>query len=176
MHEQYRVAGKGLFYVFIGQILNLFALIPVLGSILSVVGLVLMLVGLHSAGQCHPGYKTAFTVSIISLVVSVINIFALGLLSIVTAILGLVAFYYICTTTAELLSSKGDSQLAEKGLKLWKMYMTCTIVTVVCLILAFIPILGILAARVAVIAGIVLIVAGILYIIFLYKAQASLQS
>lgn len=176
MHEQYRLAGKGLFLVFVGQILNIFALIPIVGAILSVVGLVLTLVGLHSAGQYHPGYKTAFTVSIVSLVISVINIFAVGLLGIVTAILSLVIVYYICTATAELLSSKGDGMLAEKGLKIWKMYKNCTIVTVVCLILAFVPILGIIAAIVAFIAAIVLIVAGILYIIFLYKAQASLQS
>ena len=174
MSEQYALAGRGLKNVFIGQILCILSFFPFVGPILAIIGLVLNLVGLNTASQAHPGYKTAFTVAIVSIVVSILSIF-LSFLSIVTTILGLVMVYYICTTSAELLGAKGDAYQAAKGLSVWKLYLGCTVVTVVCLLLAFIPIINIFAAIVSVIAAIVLLVAGILYVIFLYKAQESLQ-
>ena len=174
MSEQYTLAGQGLKKVFIGQILCIFALIPIVGAILAVIGYVFHMLGLNTASKTHPGFKTAFTVAIASLVVAILSIF-LPFLSVVTTILGLVECYYICTTSSEMLSSKGDATLAATGLSVWKMYMICIIVVVVCTILAFVPILGILAAIVLVIASIVLIVAGIRNIIFIYKAQESLQ-
>lgn len=175
MYQQYEAAGKGLKKVFIGEVLCLLSFIPVVGAVLSVVGLVLTLVGLHSAGSTHPGFKTAFTVSIISLILGVIAIFA-SFLNIVTTILSLVEVYLVCNAAGELLREKGDAYQADKGVRVWKMYMVCTVVTVVCLLLSLIPVLGIIAAVVALIASIVLVVAGILYLIFLYRAQESLMS
>ena len=153
MSDTYRTAGKGLFFVFLGQILCLFSMIPILGAILSIVGLVLHLVGLNTAKPAHPGFQTAFTIAIVSVVVAVISIF-LAPLSIVNTVLCLVELYYICNATCALLADKGDHFQSEKGQKIWKLYLRCTIITIVCMVLALIPILGIVALVVAVIAAI----------------------
>lgn len=173
--NDYTRASKGLKYIFIGEILAILSLIPLIGGILAIVGLVLQLVGMYTAGEVHRGFKTAFTVTIINLVLSFVSAFV-PFMSILTTILGLVEVYLVCQAAADLLREKGDEFQADKGLRVWKMYLVCTVITVVCMVLALIPLLGLIAAVVAVIASIVLLVAGILYIIFLYRAQESLNS
>ena len=94
----YTTAGRGLKTMFIGEIVCLFSFIPFVGLI----GLIVTLVGLNTASKAHPGYKTAFTIAIVNIVVSLLCVF-LGPLSILVSILSVVMVYMICTTSAELL-------------------------------------------------------------------------
>ncbi len=175
MYDTYRTAGRGLHLIFLGQIFCLFSFIPLLGAFLSIAGLILHILGLNTAKSAHPSLQNAFMVAIINVVVAVVSIFVAPL-GIVITILSLVEFYYICNGACALLADKGDHYQADNGRRVWKLYMGCMVVTIICTALAFIPILGLLALVVAVIAAIVLLVAGILFIIFLYKAHQSLMS
>ena len=104
----YTTAGRGLKTMFIGEIVCLFSFIPFVGLI----GLIVTLVGLNTASKAHPGYKTAFTIAIVNIVVSLLCVF-LGPLSILVSILSVVMVYMICTTSAELLCEKGADGLED---------------------------------------------------------------
>ena len=95
------IAGSGLEKMFYGQILSILVIIPLVGWIAAIVGIVLFLVGLHEAAGADEGYRTAFYVEIGILVLSVLAVF-IGVLNIVTSILSLVVIYLVCTTTAGL--------------------------------------------------------------------------
>ncbi len=174
-------AGKGLKTVFIGEILCLLGFIPVLGTIAALVGLILTLVGLNTAGRGDSGYQTAFKIAIINLVVGfgggILSMFASGvgqLVNVVSSILGFLLVYFICTTTSCLLESR-DGALAARGVTVWKLYAGCTVVLVVCSLVVLIPVLNVIAAAAAVVTAVVQIVAMVLYLIFLYKASDALQ-
>lgn len=57
--RDYMLAGKGLNRMFIGEILCILALIPLIGVILALAGFIVMLVGLYTAGKADDGYRTA---------------------------------------------------------------------------------------------------------------------
>ena len=164
------IAGSGLEKMFYGQILSILVIIPLVGWIAAIVGIVLFLVGLHEAAGADEGYRTAFYVEIGILVLSV-----LAVLNIVTSILSLVVIYLVCTTTAGLLEVKGDLGTAARGRFAWKFYGGCTALVVVCSILSLIPLVNILAMVVIVPASIASVVGGILLLIFLYRACKSLR-
>ena len=54
------IAGSGLEKMFYGQILSILVIIPLVGWIAAIVGIVLFLVGLHEAAGAYEGYRTAF--------------------------------------------------------------------------------------------------------------------
>ena len=162
------IAGSGLEKMFYGQILSILVIIPLVGWIAAIVGIVLFLVGLHEAAGADEGYRTAFYVEIGILVLSVLAVF-IGVLNIVTSILSLVVIYLVCTTTA------GDLGTAARGRFAWKFYGGCTALVVVCSILSLIPLVNILAMVVIVPASIASVVGGILLLIFLYRSCKSLR-
>lgn len=168
------IAGSRLEKMFYGQILSILVIIPLVGWIAAIVGIVLFLVGLHEAAGADEGYRTAFYVEIGILVLSVLAVF-IGVLNIVTSILSLVVIYLVCTTTAGLLEVKGDLGTAARGRFAWKFYGGCTALVVVCSILSLIPLVNILAMVVIVPASIASVVGGILLLIFLYRACKSLR-
>ena len=159
---------KALKWIFIAAILNLF-------PIANIVGFVLNLVALYAAAKLEKGYSTAFTLSIVGIVLSVLSLFASGvfgsIVSIVSAIVSLGVLYFVVTTTNGLLNASGSSEIAAKGEKVWKINLICTIASVVLTLLAFVPVL---AAVLAVIIWIVEIVALILYLIYLYNSFKAL--
>lgn len=151
-----------------------FAIIPLVGFIIVLVGLILMLVGLYTAGRADAAYQTAFIVTIVNLV---LNLFSglIPLLGIVCDVLGIVQVYLICTTSARLLAEKGDTVTAARGLFVWKLYVACIAVEILCFLL--LGILGLYALMVLLsfVMLIVSLVGAILYLIFLYRASNSLQ-
>ena len=52
------IAGSGLEKMFYGQILSILVIIPLVGWIAAIVGIVLFLVGLHEAAGADEGYRT----------------------------------------------------------------------------------------------------------------------
>ena len=171
----YSTAGNGLKKVFIGEILAIFSFIPLLGGILALVGGILSLVGLYQASKVAYGYRTAFQLSIASIVVELLGVFIPGV-SLVGVILSIAVVYFVCMATGELLVEKGDPQTAAKGQFVWKLYAVCGVIVLVCTLVAFIPGAAILAAVVLLPTAIASLVAGMHYLIFLYRASEYLWS
>lgn len=170
--NRYPNAAEGLKLVFYSQIVSiiavLFSWIPVVGVILVLVAGVLNLVGLNKAADDDGGYRTAFQLTIVRIIVNLVGIFVLEtLLSQVASILSLAILYFVCMTTVNLLRGDGDSKLADRGELVWKINLVCTVVSVALYVLAFIPVLNVLAAIAAVVIAIVSLVGAILYLMFL---------
>ena len=177
--RSYPNAAQGLKLLFIAEIVAIVAavlsLVPFVGAILSIVGLVLVLVGLYKAGADDEGYKTAFIISIVNLVVGTISGFTGGvlgtILTIISTILELAVVYYVVTTTGNLAHSRGNDELSAKGQTVWKLYLICAVASIIIALLSFIPLLG---GVLAFVLAIVQIIAYILYLIFLNKAPKEL--
>ena len=170
----YTAAGRGLNKVFIGEILAILSFIPLIGLILALVGAIMILVGLNEASAAADSYRTAFWIDIAAIVVKVLAIF-ISPLGLVSSILSFVMAYLVCITTADILDETGDPATAAKGRFVWKLYVVCTVIIVVCSLLALIPGVVILAALVMIPTVIATLVAGIQYLIFLYRASAFLS-
>ena len=170
----YTAAGRGLNKVFIGEILVILSFIPLIGGILALVGAIMILVGLNEASAAADGYRTAFWIDIAAIVVEVLAIF-IPPLGVVSSILFFVMVYLVCNITADILDETGDPATAAKGRFVWKLYVVCTVITVVCTLLALIPGVVILAALVMIPTLIATLVAGIQYLIFLYRASGFLS-
>lgn len=166
---------KALKWIFIAEILTILAFIPVVGAILALIGFILNLVALYGASKLDQGYHTAFVLTIVGIVVSVLNLFASGvfgsLVSIVSTVVSLGILYFVITTTCKHLEACGKDEIAKKGTKVWKINLICTIASVVLTLLAFVPVLAVVLA---IIIAIVNIVAAILYLVFLYKSYNAL--
>lgn len=168
--NHYTIAGMGLEKMFYGQILAILGIIPLVGWIASIVGLVLFLVGLRQAAGADEGYRAAFYVEIAILALSVLNLF-LGVLGIFTSVLSLVSVYLVCNTTSSLLSAKGDLAAAAWGQLVWKIYVVCAVVSIICSILILFPLLSALGLVIVVPNAIASLAGSILYMIFLYRAS-----
>lgn len=172
--SNYAIAGSGLEKMFYGQILCILTVIPLVGWIAGIVGIVLFLVGLHEAAGADEGYRAAFYVEIAMLVLNVLGNF-IGILDILTSLLTALAVYLVCAITANLLCAKGDSATAGWGRLVWKVNAVCVAVAVVCYILSIIPGVAVLALVVLIPTAIASLVGGILYMTFLYRASRSLR-
>ena len=183
--SQYPNAAKGLKMMFWAEIISIacvvLLIIPfvnLLAAIAVIAASIVSMVGLYKAGNDAPGYRTAFWLTVLQLVVNLFKnadgIFG-GVISIVGAIVALAIVYYVCITTAELLTSIGNQEIAEQG-NIWKTYLVCTVVEIVCVLVSWIPVVNILAVIAALVSAIAMLVAGIMYLIFLYKSYQALEA
>ena len=175
--KQYPNAANGLKLMFYGEILTiiapLFLLVPWVGTILILIGGVLSLVGLNQAGSDDAGYRTAFVLTIVNLVLSIVVLFVgdgflATLIGLCSSVLSLLIVYYVCITTANLLHSIGEENLSSRGRTVWMINLICTVVGVVISLLMYIPILNVLAMAASIIMVIVQLIGYILYLMFLY--------
>lgn len=180
----YQNASNGIKKIFLTQILGIIAVVlacipflGILGVIASIIGLVLTLVGLKEAAADSPGYQTAFIIAIINLIVTCLafisGVFG-SIMSIVATILSLATLYYVCHTTADLLRSTGENDIAADGISVWNLNLICTAVAVICSILGLLPFLKGLVTIISVIVAIVSIIATIKYISFLNNSASAL--
>ena len=97
-----------------------------------------------------------------------------SLLDVVVAVLSLLAVVQVCTTTSNLLHSVNNDALAQRGSTVIKLYVVCTVVSIVCDVLGVIPIVNVVAGLVSVVAAIAQLVGYILYLMFLYSGSKAL--
>lgn len=180
--SKYQTAGKGMYFLFAGEILALLVFVPFMGGAASVAGGLLSIYGLYTMAKADEGYKLALMYMAANVVLEVSGEFLLKdtgfvafLVSTVMMLINAMAIYQICNTTGQLLKGLND-QVALMGETIWKTVFFCTAIELVCTILALIPIVNILAVVVAVIIGVVQLVIGILYLVFLYKSQKALKN
>lgn len=182
----YQNAGAGLKKMFIASlgavictVLMIIPLINIIAAIAAIVFAVLSIVGLYGAGKDIEGCKTAFIITIINLVVSVLgNVFSSGvfhlLLSLAGYVLSFLSTYYVCTSVAGVMNQVGAAEVAQKGITVWKINLVCDIVLVVVAILLYIPGVSLIASIATIVIAIVQLVASILYMIFLNQSYKAL--
>lgn len=179
----YNYAGPGLKKMFIAAIgaivCTLFAIIPIINIVAAIGALVfavISMIGLHEAGKEIEGCKTAFVITIASIVVGFIGglvekITILNMLfTIADAVCSLLVTYYVCTSVAAELRGIGANDVADSGEKVWKLNAGCYIVSIVVAILSVIPIINIIGGILGFIVAIVSLVAMVIYMIFLNKS------
>ncbi len=172
---------KKMFIAQIGAICcTVIMIIPIIGAIIGGIGAivfaVISLIGLWAIGKEVPQCKTAFILTLVNAICSVLsNIPYLGVVfQLAGYVLSFLVVYLVCTSLAKVLQDAGASDVANSAGLVWKLNLVCAIADVVLALLSLIPIIKIIAGILSFIMAIVAIVAGILYIIFLYKGSKAL--
>lgn len=179
MENTRKTAGKGLYYIFIGQIISLFTVIPLLGIFAALAGSIMTLYGFYTISKATAEYQTAFILTIANLAASMAgNVIGGGilteLLKIIGSLLSFAVIYFVCTSTANLLQGIDPNLVNRAGL-IWKLCGICTMIMVICGLLIFIPIINLIAGLVTILTAFVQLAASILYLIFLWGSQKALK-
>lgn len=185
----YENAASGLKKMFTAQVGSIICMVLMMIPFIGVIGLIgvfvftiMSLIGLNSAGKDIEGCKTAFTLTIVQMVVSVIgNLAGTGVFatvfSVVNDILALLVVRAVCLSVAEVMDQLNQRVVADKGRSVWKINLECYVADIVLTILAVIPVLGtVLAVAGSVVTVILSLVAGIMYIMFLSKSYQALEN
>lgn len=176
-----QTVGKGLYYLALAQILGLLAVIPLVGPFVALAGEVIQILGIYVLSRRDIGYRMAFVGTILALVMDLLTLFVeeetglYSLLRMVSAVANFLVVYNICTNTSRILRGI-DPVLAEKALRIIRIYTVGTVVIVLSMMVVWIPVLNVLAAVAMVIAAIAMLVSGIMYMIFLWNSQKVLQA
>lgn len=185
--EKYQNAASGLKLMFIAQIgtivcsvVSVIPIVGIIGSIGALVFLVLNLIGLFGAGKDIAGCKTAFMLSIVNLVLSLLGMIPVKILQTILGLAGYVVsfliVYLVCTAVGEVMKELGAADIASTGGMVWKINLACYAALFVISILALIPFINIIAGLLGIVVAIVQLVALILYMIFLYKSSNKLAA
>lgn len=182
----YQKISKGLGSIFNGQILRICSVIPFIGWILNLVGLILILLGLKGVGNQHENYKKAFQYTLINFVVtflaSVVGFFDFAstgvavlavLLEVGSYALAFGVFMYVCQTTAEFIQMQEWTDKAQKVVKIYGIiYIICAATSV----LGLIPLFSFLTSGFFdFVINVLSIVGAILYLMFLNGARKVLS-
>lgn len=166
--------------------LGILFLVPLLGSLLIFIASLLSIWGLFKAGADDEGYRGALLFSVLNLVVGVISGLApedatfysavlSGTFSIIQSVLNFLVVNAVCQTTGNLLYSMGKGALSERGNTVSRLYLICTVITIVCTLVGAIPIVNILAG-IANFAGVIITLVGyVLYMGFLSSGGRELE-
>ena len=175
---------SGLGLMFWGNIVALFAVIPILGVIAALVGGIMELIAIVNLRKQSENYNNAFWFTIIGIV---LGLFAGGdglwgiAMSILHGLATLGATYYICTATEECVSTV-SYEVADYCHSVCNWYVTCMVISlaieVVMFVFSIIPLLGIIVTAVGAIALVVVaifqLIASIRFLIMLWKCQGVL--
>lgn len=142
--SNYSNAGDGLRKMYVAAIgvivCGLFMAMPLVG-ILAAIGIIVFfvvdLVGYYRAGKDITGCKVAFVLRILSILLSLINIFPIAIESAeITVICSLVGDLFplasvglVFLSVAKVLRENGAEELAKQGNQAWWIYLGCTVVT-----------------------------------------------
>ena len=179
-----RKVKSGLGLMFWGNIVALFAVIPILGVIAALVGGIMELIAIVNLKAQSEKYNNAFWFTIIGIV---LGLFAGGdglwgtAMSILHGLVTLGATYYICTATEECVSIV-SYEVADYCHSVCNWYVTCMVISlvieVVMFVFSIIPLLGIIVTAVGAIALVVVaifqLIASIRFLIMLWKCQGVL--
>lgn len=187
--NNYVNAGDGLRKMFIASVgmivctvLMLVPLVNLFAGIGLIVFAVVSLIGLYNAGRDIAGCKTAFVLTIIQLVLSVAGAFVdstgllYSLLNIAGEIITLLITYFVCTSVAKVMREIQVNEVADKGIRVWRINLGCTVASVILGILVLIPGFNVFAGVAALVVAIISLVGSILYMMFLSASAAELGS
>lgn len=151
-------------------------------SVLLIIGLIVDLVGLSQAGKDEPKLKTAFILTIISLILQIVvqcfNFvpavanYVAPLMSLVTGIMSLVVFYNVLFGAANL-----NPNLQDSASTIWKVIILLIILPIVAVIIGIIialisPGVGVVVASIIyAVSYLLYIICYLMYVGFLAKAR-----
>lgn len=180
---KYPNAASGIKKVFLAKMIGVIgavlAFIPFIGAFLAlacaIAATIFNVWGILEASKDHNGYQTALVFTIAGLVFTLINTFidnsvVSDVLNFAENVMDIAVLYYICKSTGDLLRDMKNYGLANKGDHVWNINKTCLIIMAVCLVVAFIPIVNILAVFTSLVVLVVTIYASIVYLIYLYQS------
>ncbi len=179
------------------------SILSIVVSVLGIIAFIMMMVGLNQAGKDAKGYKTAFTLIIFVIIVSVcsavlqvlcfvdadINITIgtytmsaiVGNVSeIIVTILEIVSYYKIIMTTVELLKANKEDEIASTGKSVWIFVMVTIVASVIFVLVAAIfaaigtPVFAILSLVCVVLVAVLQLIGYIKYVVFLKKSYPNL--
>ncbi len=185
----------------VGMVGGVITLIPVVGTIiggiivfaagvLGIVGAIIEIVGLSNCAKDDEGYKTAFIIVIVSIIVQVV----IGIVSVVVsgntisqvgeiiaAVLELIVFYMVIKTTSDLLTQNGQNEVAQKGMGTWKLVLGTLIAAIIISVVEAIVIVATggsltVVAVSLIVAGVAEIVIAVLKIVAYVKYMGFLKA
>ena len=176
---------SGLGLMFWGNIVALFAVIPILGVIAALVGGIMELIAIVNLRKQSENYNNAFWFTIIGIV---LGLFVGGdglwgtAMSILHGLATLGATYYICTATEECVSIV-SYEVADYCHSVCNWYVTCMVISLAIsaaiFVFSIIPILGFIVAAIGSLALIVVaifqLIESIRFLIMLWKCQGVLK-
>ncbi len=180
-----KVAGKALRLVCLGAVIgalgSLRILSPVAGGVAAILGAALVLYGLYAAAPAHSYYRLAMIMEAACIVISVLQmIFESGVLGGVLSILNILAALlstaFVCGATRGLLKDKDDGHLADQARLVILLYALCAAVSIICVLVGWIPVLDVLAGIAGILTGVVMLVADVIKIIFYYQSSKALRA
>ena len=187
--NNYLNAGEGLRKMFIASVgsivcivLSIVPLVNIFAGIGIIAFSVISLIGLYNAGKDIAGCKTAFMLTVIHVILNVTGTFfnSIGLSSSIFdfagEIVSLLITYFVCTSVADVMRQIRAFDVADKGIRVWKINLGCTIASIVLSLLRLIPGVKGLAGIIAVVVAIISLVGSILYMLFLSASAAKLGS
>lgn len=177
---------SGLGLMFWGNIVALFAVIPILGVIAALVGGIMELIAIVNLRKQSEKYSNAFWLTIIAII---LGFFTNGndggmwstAINLLRGLATLGATYYICTATEECVSTV-SYEVADYCHSVCNWYVTCMVISLAIsaamFVFSIIPILGFIVAAIGSVALIVVaifqLVASIRFLIMLWKCQGVL--
>ncbi len=179
----YPKAARGIQLLFLSIILAILSA-PLsmlgIGSIVSVVSIVLQLVALFIAAGDDSGYRSALYASVANLVLNLLCNFVqqdsvvYKLVSNVSSIVALYMTYQVITITCYLLMEKAPN-VASQGQTVAKIYVMCFVITFICRFLELVPFIGLMARLIYILASLVELVGYVLFLVFLFRASTALK-
>ncbi len=184
----YENAGAGIKKMYIASMGSLICvvllIIPVLNILAAIAALVFMvmsMIGLNQAGKDIDGCRTAFGLTIVSLVLSVISVlFQSGAMHVIIQIagyvIGFMIAYLACTSISEVMIRIGDVDAAHSGEIAWKVNAVCYAALILIVIAMMFSVFGIASGVAgALISLIPSVVSEVFYMLFLGKSSHALN-
>ena len=153
--------------------LGLMAMLGAIVSILGIARLILSMIGLNTASRDCESFKTALYIVNVGLVCLIIggmmdNGIIKTILEVISSIVNVVVLLLVVQGVSTLLP---ESELVEKGKRIYSIAMVAVLVSIVCSFLGGIPLIGFILKLAGSVCNIIYYV---LYISFLSRAKAEL--
>ena len=196
LDQRFAIAGDGLKWMFWGEILALFVIVPWIGTLAVVAGSVISIIGLVKTLRADRGYQRALVMLGLMVAVNILSL-AAALLSAVGTVFGGVGAvfsgtvlltvlgvagtvfsflrtYFVCTATSGLLRELGWDRDAYLGDLVWKLTAVCSLVSILLNLISFVSLSA--AGFLDLFISLLSLAAGIVYLVFLYRSYHRLLS
>lgn len=182
-------AGAGLKKMYIASmgalicvVLAFIPIVNILAAVGALVFMVMSMIGLHQTGNDIEGCRTAFTLTIVNIIISVVGaFFHSGIMHIIVVIAGYLisamVTYLVCNSVGEVMNRIGAMEAARKGETAWKINAVCYVLLTVIAVAQSLPVFGFLTSLIGSLIVLVLsVIASVFYMLFLGQSSHALSA